>query len=152
MTIACIVLVPALKRTSRRSCPWDLAEFGGRARLCAALARRHRATAGPGDCFPSGHAVAAFAFLGCSSCGDTRGRGWRCAWLAGVLLFGLLFGWAQVARGAHYVSHALWSAWLCWAICVGLSWLSVDPARAECVRTERAAERRSPATRISGAV
>ena len=39
-------------------------------------------------------------------------------WLAGVCVTGLLFGWAQLARGAHFASHTLWSAWLCWAVCV----------------------------------
>ena len=30
--------------------------------------------------------------------------------------FGLLFGWARLARGAHFPSHTMWSAWLCWTI------------------------------------
>jgi membrane-associated PAP2 superfamily phosphatase len=21
-------------------------------------------------------------------------------------------------RGAHYLSHSLWTAWVCWAVCV----------------------------------
>jgi membrane-associated PAP2 superfamily phosphatase len=33
-----------------------------------------------------------------------------------VLLFGAVFAWAQLARGAHYASHSLWSAWLCAAL------------------------------------
>jgi len=34
-----------------------------------------------------------------------------------VCSIGALYGWAQLARGAHYVSHTLWSAWLCWVVC-----------------------------------
>ena len=38
-------------------------------------------------------------------------------WLAAVLVAGSLFGWAQLARGAHYPSHTLWTAWWCWVVC-----------------------------------
>ena len=35
--------------------------------------------------------------------------------LVAALPAGLLLGWAQQLRGAHYLSHTLWSAWICWA-------------------------------------
>ena len=38
------------------------------------------------------------------------------AWLAAVFALGLLFGSVQLARGAHYPSHTLWTAWICWAV------------------------------------
>jgi membrane-associated PAP2 superfamily phosphatase len=38
--------------------------------------------------------------------------------LAAALLAGALFGGVQVLRGAHYLSHVLWSAWLCAALAV----------------------------------
>ena len=36
-------------------------------------------------------------------------------WLIGALAAGLLLGLAQQVRGAHYMSHTLWTAWFCWA-------------------------------------
>ena len=42
--------------------------------------------------------------------------------LAAVWLLGGLFGWAQMARGAHFLSHTLWSAWACWAVCSAAAW------------------------------
>ena len=36
-------------------------------------------------------------------------------WLAGALVVGFIFGLAQQVRGAHYMSHTLWTAWLCWS-------------------------------------
>lgn len=46
-----------------------------------------------------------------------------------MLVVGTLFGWAQMARGAHYPSHTLWSAWLCWLVCVLGAAIRRDPAR-----------------------
>lgn len=117
ITLACAILVPSLKRLSSTSCPWDLQVFGGMALYVSHW--QSGGGLGPGHCFPSGHAVAAFAFV----------SGWfvlreRCpraarAWLAGVLAAGMLLGFAQLVRGAHFPSHTFWSGWLCWT----LSWL-----------------------------
>lgn len=116
VTVACIVVVPALKRASASSCPWDLAEFGG----IAAYVSHWRLGAydgGPGHCFPSGHAVSAFGFLcGWFALRDSRPRLAR-MWLAAVIGLGIVFGGAQLVRGAHYVSHTLWTGWLCWVAC-----------------------------------
>lgn len=119
VTVACVVLVPALKQISRTSCPWDLAEFNG----VAAYVSHWQfgvGDGGPGRCFPSGHATAAFAFF--SGWFVLRRHQPRAArqWLAGVLLVGLLLGGGQFLRGAHYPSHTLWTAWLCWTLCAVL--------------------------------
>ncbi len=115
VTLACFLLVPALKRLSDTSCPWSLAEFGG-ALPYVAHWRLGVTDGGPGHCFPSGHAVAAFGLLPQYFLWRARdGRRAR-AWLAAVALLGLLFGGAQLVRGAHFVSHTLWSAWLCWTL------------------------------------
>ena len=105
--------IAALKRFSATSCPWHLAEFGGQARYVSHWVVTLN-DGGPGHCFPSGHAVSEFAFLaGWLVLRDHRPRLAR-LWLVSVLMAGLLAGTAQVVRGAHYVSHVLWSAWLCW--------------------------------------
>ncbi|WP_298235650.1 phosphatase PAP2 family protein [uncultured Azohydromonas sp.] len=116
VTVAGSMLVPGIKRLSDTSCPWDLAEFGGHTAYVPHWAYWGR-DGGPGHCFPSGHAVAAFAFLSLYFL-------WRpyrpvlARWLLfGVVGLGLMFGWVQLARGAHFPSHTFWSAWLCWALC-----------------------------------
>ena len=115
VTVLCVLAVPALKQFSHTSCPWDLAEFGGVAHYVPHWVRG-QLDGGPGRCFPSGHATAAFAFF--SSWFVLRPHQLRAArvWLVAVLLFGLLLGGAQFLRGAHYPSHTLWTAWLCWAL------------------------------------
>jgi membrane-associated PAP2 superfamily phosphatase len=116
VTLACLLLVPALKHASHTSCPWDLAMFGGLAPYVPHW-RLRVLDGGPGHCFPSGHAVAAFAFLsGYFLWREHRPVAAR-RWLAGVLATGVMFGGAQLVRGAHFLSHVLWSAWLCWAVC-----------------------------------
>jgi membrane-associated PAP2 superfamily phosphatase len=115
ITLVALLAVPALKRISATSCPWDLAPFGGHVPYVP-----HWwfgvGDGGPGHCFPSGHAVSAFAFLGASiTWRRSRPKLARAATVA-IVGFGTLFGAAQLARGAHFVSHTLWSAWLCWLI------------------------------------
>ncbi len=124
VTVAALLVVPLIKQVSRTSCPWDLAEFGGAAQYVSHWAWGI-ADGGGGHCFPSGHATSAFAFF--SGWFALRGRHPRAArlWLGLVLLAGVIFGAAQMVRGAHYASHSLWTAWLCWTVAVvgySLSW------------------------------
>lgn len=118
--LLCILAVPAIKRSSPTSCPWELAEFGGVAAYVSHW-RMGVADGGSGRCFPSGHAVAAFGFFGMYFLWRGHSAARSRAWLGAVLVAGAVFGMAQLARGAHYPSHTLWSAWLCWALCVGAS-------------------------------
>jgi membrane-associated PAP2 superfamily phosphatase len=115
VVLLCLLAVPALKRFSSTSCPWDIDDFGGKFDFVPHW-MLGVSDGGPGHCFPSGHAVAAFAFLPLYfQWRRTRPRA-ALAMLAATLAVGLLFGWAQLARGAHFPSHTMWSAWLCWAI------------------------------------
>lgn len=107
-----IIAVPALKRLSGTSCPWDWAVFGGTAERLPHW-QFWRSDGGPGHCFPSGHAVSAFGFIGLFHLWRGHRPVLARALLGAVLSFGLLFGGAQLVRGAHAVSHTLWSAWLC---------------------------------------
>ena len=115
--LLCALAVPAIKHYSATSCPWDLAEFGGTARYLSHWSLQG-ADGGNGHCFPSGHAVAAFAFFGLYFQWRRHDRARARAWLLAVLGAGLLFGIGQLARGAHYPSHTFWTAWICWTICV----------------------------------
>lgn len=111
--LACVLVVSLVKQASATSCPWDLKAFGGVADPVSHWAWGLR-DGGPGGCFPAGHASAGFAYV----------AGWFVlrrvspsaarAWLACALAVGLLLGLAQQQRGAHYMSHTLWTAWLCW--------------------------------------
>lgn len=108
------LVVSLVKQHSLTSCPWSLAEFGGAARYMSHW-QWGVADGGGGHCFPSGHASAAFALLaGGYALAGAHPRAAR-AWTLAAMLAGVAFGAAQWVRGAHYVSHVLWAAWLCWA-------------------------------------
>jgi membrane-associated PAP2 superfamily phosphatase len=117
-----LALVVSIKRISSTSCPWDLTEFGGLARYVSHW-RFGLADGGGAHCFPAGHASAGFAFVG--GYFVLRGPAPRAAhlWLAAALTAGLVLGVSQQMRGAHFMSHTLWTAWVCWAVawaCHGL--------------------------------
>ncbi|HEY0956049.1 MAG TPA: phosphatase PAP2 family protein [Roseateles sp.] len=106
-----LVIVPALKGLSHSSCPWSLLEFGGSSPWVSHWDWTLR-DGGPGHCFPSGHTAGAIAFS-------------PFAWIWGRRAWGLvavvagLAALAQMARGAHFLSHSLWAAW----IGIALGWL-----------------------------
>lgn len=116
VTVAGIVLIPALKRLTATSCPWDLLEFGGTVPYVPHWLL-NVVDGGPGHCFPSGHAVSAFAFFPLYFLWRGQRPRLARAALAAVLVLGVVFGAAQLLRGAHFASHTLWTGWLCWTMC-----------------------------------
>jgi membrane-associated PAP2 superfamily phosphatase len=115
LIVLCMVLVSLLKRWALTSCPWDVLGLGG---TVPYVPHWHwtRADGGPGHCFPSGHASAAFAFFPLFFLWRHRAPRLASMILAGIWTAGLLFGATQILRGAHYLSHVAWTAWICWTI------------------------------------
>ena len=118
-TIACALLIPLLKLASLTSCPWSLSEFGGTATHVSHWLIG-RADGGPGRCFPAGHATAAFCFLPGYFILRPVARAAARRWLGVTLAAGVVLTMVQVVRGAHYVSHSLWTGWCCCALTVVL--------------------------------
>jgi len=118
MALAALV-VTALKQASAHSCPWDLADYGGQAEWFAPFAALP-ADPGPGRCLPAGHPSVGFAlFAFYFALRDAHPRAARIG-LAAAWLVGLVASAVQVARGAHFVSHTLWTAWIAWAVNLAL--------------------------------
>jgi membrane-associated PAP2 superfamily phosphatase len=113
-TLAAAASVSLLKGFSATSCPWDLQHYGGVASYVPHWTRG--ADGGAGHCFPAGHAASGFAFV--SGGFAFREHEPRIArlWLLAALAAGLLLGLAQQWRGAHFMSHTLWTAWTCLAV------------------------------------
>lgn len=107
------LVVGMLKAHSTHSCPWDLALFGGNAASFPLLAAVP-ANSGPGQCFPGGHASSGFALMALFFLWwPERPRRALLALAVGIAC-GLLMGYGQVMRGAHFFSHNLWAGWWVW--------------------------------------
>ena len=110
--LAGALAVSLLKAGSHTSCPWDLAAFGGVAPHASHWSLQ--ADGGAGRCFPAGHAAAGFGFVGGYFAFRPEHPVIARSWLAASLAAGLVLGVAQQWRGAHFMSHTLWSAVVCW--------------------------------------
>ena len=122
-----LLAVNVSKHASRTSCPWDISEFGGAASYVSHWAWS-LADGGPGHCFPAGHASAGFALVGGFFALRETAPRHALACVAIALAAGLVLGLAQQLRGAHFMSHTLWTAWICWFAALGLDAL-VRPGR-----------------------
>ena len=115
ITVLCLLVVTVLRYASTTSCPWDLAEFGGTARYISHWRFLMR-DGGTGSCFPSGHASTAFAFFNCYFMFRPSEPKHARRVLVMVCAAGLIVSLTQIARGAHYPSHTLWTGWWCWTL------------------------------------
>jgi membrane-associated PAP2 superfamily phosphatase len=106
-----------LKSVTNVHCPWALSVFGA-SQPYLHLFDPRPASMGPGHCFPAAHAGCGYALLAFYFIFLERRRAIAHAALALGICTGLLFGIAQQARGAHFLSHDLWSAFLVWLICL----------------------------------
>lgn len=113
-TLLAVTVVSSLKVISTTSCPWSLAEFGGVAHYMPHWGHFFISDGGSGGCFPAGHASSGFAFIGGYFAFRETSRTNARLWLVGALMAGLVFGMAQQMRGAHFMSHTLWTGWICW--------------------------------------
>lgn len=111
--IAGPLVVSALKSVSTHSCPWDLVRYGGDGWEYPLLGPVSEMT-GKGGCFPGGHASGGFALLGLFFIIYPYSKKWATTIAMCALCLGLLMGFGQVMRGAHFFSHNLWSAWWVW--------------------------------------
>jgi membrane-associated PAP2 superfamily phosphatase len=107
--------VGALKTMTNKDCPRDLAEFGGEHVYVPLFGHRSPEIRNARS-FPAAHASAGYALLALYFALRERNRRWGRIGLAIGVFTGLLFGLSQQSRGAHFVSHDVWSAFIVWTI------------------------------------
>lgn len=109
VSMLCTCLIGFIKAHSAPACPWYMTH-----ETATGFIWDFSATAG--HCFPGGHASTGFALL----TGyfvyrlNQQSRAWF--YLVAGTLIGFGMGWAQMMRGAHFLSHNLWTMWFCLAI------------------------------------
>lgn len=105
--------VGLLKRWTDMDCPWDLLRYGGDKAYHGLLMHRPSGMA-HGTCFPAGHASAGYGWIALYFFFLAVRPAWRWWGLGFALGLGLVFGITQQLRGAHFLSHDLWTLMICW--------------------------------------
>lgn len=112
-------LVAAIKAGSNMDCPWDIDGLGG-SRPHLGLFETRPDALPDASCFPAGHASGGYAWMALYFFFLMTRPHLRWHGLAIGIGTGAVFGIAQQLRGAHFLSHDLWTAALCWATTLAL--------------------------------
>lgn len=113
------IMVPAtialIKQASSSHCPWNIERYGGTEPYIRLLQILPDGVE-PGHCLPAGHASSALWLI--SLAVFLLPHRLRPAAIAFSLLlaFGFTVGWLQQLRGAHFLTHTLWSMWIACAV------------------------------------
>lgn len=113
-TLLSTAVVAWVKSWSNMDCPWDLLRYGGD-RLYVGLFGLRPVGLARGACFPAGAASGGYAWFSLYFFLLATRPSWRWLGLAVGGGMGLLFGFSQQLRGAHFLSHDVWTAGICWA-------------------------------------
>jgi membrane-associated PAP2 superfamily phosphatase len=130
VVIGTLALAPAsiatLKATTNVFTPAEIRRYGGPApymKVCESYpANAHPARRGRG--FPAGHASGGFALMALAALARTRMARIFC--IAGGIVIGSVMGAYQMLKGAHYLSHTIISAIICWIIYLTLRKLLIS--------------------------
>ena len=107
MVVLTTASIGILKSQSAHACPWNMTipTYNG-------IFWDFSATAG--HCFPGGHASSGFALMAGYFVYRISNRKRAYFLLIAAVILGLAMGWAQMMRGAHFLSHNLWTGWIIW--------------------------------------
>lgn len=114
-----VALVGWLKRSGWGLCPWDMVRYGGDQPVGIAYFAALPGQTDTGRCLPAGHAAGGYALLALYFALLQIRPQWARRGLAVGIGAGLLLGVDQQLRGAHFLSHDLWTAAICWFTSLG---------------------------------
>lgn len=107
-----VLIVSITKRFLNVDCPWDLIRYGGD-KPYFSLFNYSRQYLPSAHCFPASHASVGSSWIALFFYYKVTQNSLKFKALGGVLCLGLVFGFAQQLRGAHFISHDLWSFLIC---------------------------------------
>lgn len=110
------------KHLTHVDCPWDLVRYGGNKPFLDLFAY-HPGNYSFGQCFPAGHSSIGYSLLSLYFFFLVVNPRWKFVGLSIGITVGFIFGLAQQLRGAHFISHDLWTFFACWFI--SLTWYLV---------------------------
>lgn len=103
--------ISLIKLQSNSHCPWDLQRYGG-AEPYVRLFESLPAGVSAGQCMPAGHASSALWLISLSIFFVPYRVKSAVSSLVIFMTLGLVVGWMQQLRGAHFMTHTLWSMWI----------------------------------------
>lgn len=107
--------VVILKDFNSYHCPWDLKLFGGAFEYAG---RWFAPKSEVGYCFPGGHAASGFSLFALYFLARQLGKKRLSHWLLLVcILAGAACSFTRMWQGAHFLSHNIWTAAICWCVC-----------------------------------
>jgi membrane-associated PAP2 superfamily phosphatase len=107
-----LLIVSYLKSVTHISCPWDTVRYGGNQLYIPLMADIFGD--GTGRCFPAGHASGGYTWIAAYFFCRRYCPQWQGLALSFGLGLGLVYGISQQFRGAHFISHDLWTLTICW--------------------------------------
>jgi membrane-associated PAP2 superfamily phosphatase len=129
-SIFAMAVVALLKHVATLPCPWHVLNLGGDQSYVYAH-QMFASNLAAQQCFPAGHASGGFALFSFYFAAKLwfysahKPRSISRGWLLPAIAVGLAFGIAQQLRGAHFLSHDITAAVLCWYTCA-LMWLGAS--------------------------
>ncbi|MGH8751433.1 MAG: phosphatase PAP2 family protein [Burkholderiales bacterium] len=112
--------ISAFKSVSHKQCPYDLKMYGGTAPY-SGLFEAAPPGVKPGKCWPGGHSSTGFCLMAFYFAGRHLRNKRLAAWgLYGGFGLGFALGFGRVMQGAHFLSHHLWTALICWLVMLAL--------------------------------
>jgi membrane-associated PAP2 superfamily phosphatase len=109
-----------LKNVSHKQCPYDLKMYGGYAPYTGLFDKTPEGIK-PGKCWPGGHSSTGFCLMVFYFVGlHLRNKRFAAWGLYGGFSMGFVLGLGRVMQGAHFLSHHLWTALICWVLMLAL--------------------------------
>ncbi|MGB5395702.1 MAG: phosphatase PAP2 family protein [Gammaproteobacteria bacterium] len=114
------LLVGLLKASTYIYTPWDLQFFGGDKPYIRIFDAVYDGAA-IGHAFPGGHSSGGFAYISLFFALSVMRNRYRFYGLLLPLVTGIIFAVTQEIRGAHFLSHDLFSFAICWLVSFALA-------------------------------
>lgn len=127
--IISLLVIALLKATTHIACPWDFQRYGGDQIFMPIYKSLFRGSGG--NCFPAGHSSAGYSWIAVYFFCRYYGSRWQWPTLCAAIVMGMSFGVSQQIRGAHFLSHDLWTLNLCWYISLAGYYILVGKNQSE---------------------
>ncbi|WP_121975855.1 phosphatase PAP2 family protein [Acinetobacter stercoris] len=109
VSIIAASIVGVIKSHSSHACPWNMTHQTPYGYIWDFSATH-------GHCFPGGHASTGFILITGFFVYRLTNKKIAYVFLIAGIMAGFGMGWGQMMRGAHFLSHNLWTGWIVWIV------------------------------------